>query len=177
MKMLKFLLVFFLLINVGCKPALQGPPKADPAALQEKPAAPEPPPVTPEPPKQNLLKRTTNLVVDKAKAMAENPNLEATENKVSGNDPLTISASAYISISSKANTIAFQHNIDLLKAAEGRNPTFDEITEFIKVNQMQFNALPDYQWYGYDQESGTFMVLQDPVLKKKLREEAGLPPE
>jgi hypothetical protein len=159
-----------MLCVTGCKKpdAVKPPDNPAPVAQQEP---------VPEPPRPNLVKRTTNLVVDRTVAMAENPNLVDKVNKVSGSDPLTIALKGYVAISSQANVIAFQHNIDILKASEDRNPTFTEIQEFIKANNVTFNALPDYQWYAYDQETGTFSLLEDPVLKKKLREAAGLPPE
>ena len=120
----------------------------------------------------NLLKRKTQEVVHMQKAMEENPKLIEVENKVSGNDPLTTTLTGYIAASSKINVMNMQHQIDLMRAAEDRNPTYDEIMELIKQHNMQFNALPDYQMYAYNEEQGIFTILEDPQAKKEFYDQA-----
>ncbi len=115
----------------------------------------------------NLLKRKTSEILDKQKAMAENPNLVEVENRITGKDPLTISLEAYISASSRINLLNFQHQIDLMRAMnDNRPPSYEEIMKLIKQTKMEFNALPDYQWYAYDAKEGKFLILEDPEAKK-----------
>lgn len=145
----------------GCEgPKRPAAPQAEQAAPAEQPAeAPAPEP------KQNLLQRKTDQVVEKRQAMADNPQLVEVENKVNAADPLTASLQGYIAISSRANVLNFQHQVNLMKAAEDRNPTYQEILDLIKQTRMEFNALPVYQTYAYDEQNGVFTILEDPAIK------------
>ncbi|TWT64479.1 hypothetical protein Pan54_52430 [Rubinisphaera italica] len=147
------LLVMAIVLVPGCKP--------NSTVTENEPAA------APEPEKRpNLLKRKTQEVVDKNKVMAENPALIEVENKVTGNDPLSTALTGYIAASSRVNVLNFQRQIDLMKATEDRNPTYQEIVDVIKQNNMEFNALPDYQMFAYDETTGGFGILEDPDAKK-----------
>ncbi len=118
----------------------------------------------------NLLKRKTSEVLDKHKAMAENPKLIEVENKITGKDPLTVSLEGYISASSRINVLNFQHQVDLMRAMnDNRPPTYKEIVELIKQTKMEFNALPDYQKFAYDEKEGKFLILEDPEEKKRIQ--------
>ncbi len=141
----------------------------EPAPIVQQPApdeaAPADPPPPPEQPRPVLTKRWTQEVVDMHKAMMENPKLVEVENKVTGSDPLTTSLEAYIAISSRANVLNFQHQLNILKAVEDRNLTYEEVMDLIKQTKMEFNALPDYQTYAYDDKQGRFTILEDPDAK------------
>jgi len=166
------LLLTGLLLSAGCKDAfrsIEEPAKPAGEAKQEAAAAPAEPAAEKRP---NLLKRKTQEVVDMQKAMAENPKLIEVENKVNASDPLTASLQGYIAISSRANVLNFQHQVNIMKAAEDRNPTYQEIMDLIKQSNMEFNALPDYQTYAYDEKEGRFTILEDPDAKAAFEEKA-----
>ncbi len=153
LKRVTLLLLLAIVLMSGCKP--------NSTVTEKEPAA------APAPEKRpNLVKRKTQEVVDKNKVMAENPALIEVENKVSGNDPLSTALTGYIAASSRVNVLNFQHQIDLMKATEDRNPTYQEIVDVIKQNNMEFNALPDYQMFAYDEKTGGFGILEDPDAKK-----------
>ncbi|WP_013626385.1 hypothetical protein [Rubinisphaera brasiliensis] len=157
------LLLTGLLLTTGCNDAfrsIEEPAKPAGEAKQEQAAAP-----VAEEKRPNLVKRKTQEVVDMQKAMAENPKLIEVENKINASDPLTASLQGYIAISSRANVLNFQHQVNIMKAAEDRNPTYQEIMNLIKQSNMEFNALPDYQTYAYDEKEGRFTILEDPEAK------------
>lgn len=154
----------------GCKPNTPAPPRTENVEVPAGQA--EPAPEQPAEPRPVLTKRWTQEVVDLQKAQAENPKLVEVENKITGTDPLTTSLQGYIAISSRANVLNFQHQVNLMKAAEDRNPTYDEIMTLIKQTKMEFNALPDYQTYAYDQQAGKFTILEDPDAKAKFEQQA-----
>ena len=141
------------------------PPPAGGAA-NPAPAAPD---------KSSIIGKTTAKIVDKQKAMAENPELVVVENKVSGSDPLSVAASAYISLTSRASALNFQHGLDLFKAMNDRNPTYDELTAMLKQHGIRLTELPPYQMYGYDAESGAIVILEDKADKARRYKEAGIP--
>ncbi len=148
---------------IGCNdPAVQSPTAQDEAA--PAPAAEEKRP--------NLVKRKTKVVLDKNKAMSENPNLVVTENRVSGNDPLTTVLTGYISAASQINVMNMKHQIDLMKAADDRYPTYDEFMAMMAQHNLELNALPDYQNYAYDDKTGEFVILEDPEAKAAFYEQA-----
>ncbi len=154
-------LVLGVLIVPGCieKEVKKKEPKQEQAKAEPAPAK-----------RPNLIKRKTSEVLDKHKAMAENPNLIEVENKITGKDPLTVSLEAYISASSRINVLNFQHQVDLMRAMnDNRPPSYEEIIKLIKQTKMEFNALPDYQKFAYDEKEGKFLILEDPQEKKRLQ--------
>ncbi len=155
-------LLSVMLLLLGCnKKEIE---KKDPQPKQEQAEAKPVPAKRP-----NLMKRKTSEVLDKNKAMAENPNLVEVENKITGKDPLTVSLEAYISASSRINVLNFQHQVDLMRAMNDRPPTYKEIVDLIKKTKMEFNALPDYQKFAYDEKEGKFLILEDPAEKKRIQ--------
>ena len=139
-------------------------------------ANPNPPPQRPQ--KEGIVGKTTAKVVDYKKATAENPNLVVVKNEVRGNDPITVAGSAYISASSRVSAAAFQHQIDLMKELNGGKwPTFEEYQAEARRQNIRFSELPAYQMWGYDDQTGQVMILEDRAVKAQMREAAGLPPE
>jgi len=128
----------------------------------------------PEPPKTNIIGKTTAKVVDKKKAMAENSNLVVVENKLQGNNPISIAGSAYVSMSSRISVLNFQNNMKIWKASsDNRNPSYAEFMQMAK--DLRFAMLPPYQMYGYDDQTGSLVILEDKADKKKRYEAAGIP--
>lgn len=159
---MSLLLGSLLVSGLGCQ---QEPaPLVKQPAPEEAEAQADPPPPAEEP-RPVLTKRWTQEVVDMQQAMQENPKLVEVENKVTGSDPLTTSLEAYIAISSRANVLNFQHQLNILKAVEDRHLTYQEVMDLIKQTKMEFNALPDYQTYAYDGKQGRFTILEDPDAK------------
>lgn len=131
-------------------------PAANPAAL---PAAQ---------PTGSIIGKTTGKLVDLAEAK-KNPKIVEVENKVTGSDPLTVSFNAYVSITSKATALNFKHQMDILKAAnDDKYPTFKEAEKLMKQMNVELNALPPYQLYGYDAKTGGLVVLEDKAEKIRL---------
>src|SRR5690606_18305137 len=120
-----------------------------------------------------ITKREARLV-DKNKAMQENPALIEVENKITGSDPLTAVAPSYFTIGSPIHVAALKHNSDLIHAAEGRWPTFAEFQQSLKQSNVELEGLYPYQMYAYDDQTGGLVILEDPEEKRRHYEDAGL---
>ncbi|MCA8986820.1 MAG: hypothetical protein KDA78_04225 [Planctomycetaceae bacterium] len=154
-------------LPTGCD---QPQPEKAPVTAQNPPEAQT---SEPEPEKRpNLVKRKTTEIVDKNKILTERPDLIEVQNSVTGSDPLTTSLTGYIAASSRVNVMNMQHQIDLMRASEDRNPTYQELMDMMRESRMELNALPDYQMYAYDDQSGKFLILEDPVAKKEFQDQA-----
>lgn len=128
------------------------------------------------PPKDpsSIIGKTTAKVVDKKAEMAKNPNLVVVENKVQGDDPITVVGSAYVSASSRISLLNFKNNMNIWKATnDNQNPSYAEFMKMAK--DLNYAALPPYQMYGYDAETGSLVTLQDNADKKQRYEAAGIP--
>jgi hypothetical protein len=128
------------------------------------------------PPKDpsSIIGKTTAKVVDKKAEMAKNSNLVVVENKVQGNDPITVAASAYVSATSRISMLNFKNNMNIWKASNGnRNPSYQEYKQMAK--DLSYAALPPYQMYGYDSDTGSLVILEDKADKKQRYEAAGIP--
>lgn len=143
------------------------------AAPAAPPAQGEPAPATPDQ-KPGIIGKMTAKVVDKQKAMSENPKLIVKESTPEGQDPLSYAASAYISLRSKASTFGFQSELKNFKVLNERNPTYEEFTDMMKRNRIEFAELPPFQMYGYDSQTGEIAVLEDPEEKARRYKEAGI---
>jgi hypothetical protein len=151
---------------------LENPQPVNPQAN----GAPAQPPADPGPPTEASIPQVDAKMVDMKAAMAQNPNLVVVENKIEGSDPLSVTASAYVSLRSKPGLLAFQHNLNIWKATnDNRNPSFEEFQEMAKG--LQFGPLRPYQMYGYDADKGGLVILEDKAQKKRHFEEKGIPYE
>ena len=154
------------------KPAAKRPSERSPSA--SKPAAQQAP-RTPKS-KRSIIGKTTAKVVDAQKAL-RNPKIVVIENRLKTTDPLTVAASAYVSMAARASTFGFQRALQLFKAANGRNPTYEEFVKMMKENRVEFAALPPYQMYGYDAKTGGIVILEDKAKKIQLYKQHGIPIE
>lgn len=143
-----------------------------PAAAEE--ADPEPAAAAESNQKKSIIHKTTAVVVDAKKAL-KNPDIEAVDGKIKGVDPFTQAGSAYVSMASRVSTLGMQQAIKAHKALNDRFPNYDEYMQMMKENRIEFAQLPPYQMYGYDDETGHILVLQDNKKKAKLYKEAGIP--
>lgn len=124
--------------------------------------------------KKSILQRTTAVVLDAKKAL-KNPDIIIADGKIKGVDPYTQAGSAYVSMASRVSTLGMQQAIKVHKALNDRFPTYDEYMKMMKENRIEFAQLPPYKMYGYDDETGTILVLEDNRKKAQLYKEAGIP--
>jgi hypothetical protein len=169
-------------VSVGCdKPAANDTPAPPPAV----PPAPANPPANAEaapaanaapPVHQSALEKLTTTMVDKQKAMAENPSMvEIKKNSVEGSDPITAAASGYFAAVSQFTLSAIQHDIELTKLQnDDKYPTFEEYSDILRRNGVKLRGLHKWQVYAYDQKDGKISILEDRQKKKEIYEKAGL---
>lgn len=102
-------------------------------------------------------------LVDKAAAMAANPDLVEVENHVNASDPFSAAAQSYFSLASRIHVLNLQHQIDLLKNIDERNeyPTFESFKELLTQSGVELNGLKANQVYAYDQQTGSICILED----------------
>lgn len=179
--MQRLLIAAMLAVSCGC---------LDPSAFQSKKpdeAAPAPPaaaapaqaaapaPVAAAPQGENAIPDIEAQIVDKPRALAENPSLVETSNKMNTTDPIMAISGAYFSAASRAETMAFQRNIDIWKAAnEDRYPSYTEFMDMYRSFRVKFKGLKPWQVYAYDQSDGTICILEDRAEKKRRYEAAGI---
>jgi hypothetical protein len=150
--------------------AAPAPPQAAPPVQQ--PAAA---PVAAAPQGADAIPDMEAQIVDKQQALAENPSLVETSNRMNTTDPIMAISGAYFSAASRAETMAFQHNIEIWKAAnDDRYPSYTEFMDMYRSFRVKFKGLKPWQVYAYDQSDGTICILEDRAEKKRRYEAAGI---
>lgn len=187
---LHVLACLLLVVTLGCfdptalsetetaEPAAENPPGEPVADAEQAPPAEEP--AAPKPAaKRWLINKVPWRIVDKNKAMAENPNYVVVQQvKADASDYFTAVSNAYVNAKTRIYLLNLRHDIDIQRAAnDGKWPTFEEFQKALKRNQIELNEMFPYQVYAYDDQTGEIVILEDPVEKRRLRQEAGLPPE
>ena len=99
-------------------------------------------------------------VVDMSVA-AKQPNLRVVENKIKGNDPLSVAASAYVTQRGRVAMLNLQNSMKMFKAMNGKPPTFKEFQEMLKQHNVELSVLPPNRLYGYDPKTGGIVILED----------------
>ena len=99
-------------------------------------------------------------VVDMSVA-AKQPNLRVVENKIKGNDPLSVAASAYVTQRGRVAMLNLQNSMKMFKAMNGKPPTFKEFQEMMKQHNVELSVLPPKRLYGYDPKTGGIVILED----------------
>ena len=99
-------------------------------------------------------------VVDMSVAMKQ-PNLKVVENKIAGNDPLSVAASAYVTQRGRVAMMSLQNSMKMFKAMNGKPPTFKEFQEMIKQHNVELSVLPPKRLYGYDPKTGGIVILEN----------------
>ncbi len=147
-------------------------PEADPGAAADPAAALQAgaPPAAGAP----AFPEIEAQVVDKQVAMAENPNLFETENGINAMDPVSAASQSYFNLASRIHLANFKHQIDIMQALNDRYPTFDEFSEMMQTQDVEFKGLKPWQMYAYDSSDGTVCILEDPDVKRARYEEAGV---
>lgn len=124
--------------------------------------------------RKGILGKTTAKVVD-AKKAKQNPKVVEVENKISGFDPVSIAASAYIAISSRVSLLSFKSSLKQYKALNEKAPSYDEFLKMTQQHRIEFAKLPPYQMYGYDETTGGLVILEDKAEKIRLYKNANIP--
>ena len=136
-------------------------PKAQPDAPQQpQPQAAPQSPAQPQAPKRTFIGRTTAEVID-YKKFRNNPFIVIVDNRVQGKDPLSVAASAYVSATSRASVANFKNQLNIIKAMNGKAPTFKEYKDLSKRLRIEFARLPKYQAYAYDETTGGLFVVEN----------------
>ena len=99
-------------------------------------------------------------VVDMSVA-AKQPNLKVVENKIKGNDPLSVAASAYVTQRGRVAMLNLQNSMKMFKAMNGKPPTFKEFQEMLEKHNVELSVLPPKRLYGYDSKTGGIVILED----------------
>ena len=92
---------------------------------------------------------------------AKQPNLRVVENKISGSDPLSVAASAYVTQRGRVAILNLQNSMKMFKAMNGKPPTFKEFEKMMKEHNVELNVLPPKRLYGYDPKTGGIVILED----------------
>ena len=99
-------------------------------------------------------------VVDMSVA-AKQPNLRVVENKIKGNDPLSVAASAYVTQRGRVAMLNLQNSMKMFKAMNGKPPTFKEFQKMLKEHNVELSVLPPNRLYGYDPKTGGIVILEE----------------
>jgi len=99
-------------------------------------------------------------VVDMSVA-AKQPNLKVVENKIKGNDPLSVAASAYVTQRGRVAMLNLQNSMKMFKAMNGKPPTFKEFQEMLEKHNVELSVLPPKRLYGYDSKTGGIVIFED----------------
>ena len=93
--------------------------------------------------------------------VATQSNLKVVENKIQGNDPLSVAASAYVTQRGRVAMMNLQNSMKMFKALNGKPPTFKEFQEMMKQHNVELSVLPPKRLYGYDPKTGGIVILED----------------
>ena len=165
----------------GNSPSSHTEPQPTQQPTPQSNATPQP---TPQPnatppakkPRRTFIGKTTADVID-YKKYRSNPFIVVVENKVQGSDPLTVAATAYVAASSRISALNFKRQLDIIKASNGRAPTFAEFKKLQKQMRIELAKLPRYQAYAYDESTGGLLVVENKEYKIQIYREAGVPIE
>ncbi|WP_437224753.1 hypothetical protein SH661x_003768 [Planctomicrobium sp. SH661] len=147
--------------------------KTDEAAA---PGAPAAAPAAPNPGggAASLPMDNTKLV-DKKAALAANPALIETQNRINASDPVSAAAQGYFAIGSKAQMLNLQNQINVIKADNNNKPpSFAQFEDLLRQNGVQLKGIYRWQVYAYDDEKGDIVILEDHAMKKAEYEKGGL---
>jgi len=194
------ILLFTLYLASGCtdvassgpasQPAAQAPNAVPPPAIQTGPAI-EPAPASAVPPvaavqaddqavppesndrtepaqPRRIIGKTTQDIRDAQKEEAKGA--KKIQPKITGQDPITVTGSAYSVIVGRAEQLQIKHSIDIYYNLNGRYPkdTQEFMKEIIHANRIRLAQLPFYQEYGYDAEKHELVILEYPDKKAQL---------
>lgn len=137
---------------------------------------------TPEPPavEQQGFSQLEWKIVDRRKAMEENPNLIEVVNDTNETGYLTAVTKSSFSAISRLNTGTMEYNAKLqsyLNADGSDDPkplSFEEFDAAARQNSNNIKGLYPWQVYAYDESTGKVTILEDRDEKRRMYEERGL---
>ncbi len=157
-----------------------GAPAAAPAIGQpgQPVAVPAVQPVEPAKPNGSIIGKSDGKIVDLIEAK-KNSKVVEVDGKITGNDPLTTSFNAYVSITTKASVLSFKHQMELMREINGGKdyPPYKEAVQLMKQLKVEVSSLPPWQMYGYDAKTGGLVVLEDKGEKIRLYKANNIPVE
>ncbi|MCA9073438.1 MAG: hypothetical protein KDA93_00290 [Planctomycetaceae bacterium] len=157
-----------LLALVGCQ-RVKSSEEAAPAAEVKPAEGEEKAPAVKKP--EHFKKRVAELV-DKKKAMADNPNLVETKNAITSDNYAIAITQGYFAAASKVQLIQLEHTVRNMQALEDRWPTLEEFQKILTDNNIKLGHLYPYQMYFYDPETGEIGILEDSVKRQELKDAA-----
>ena len=168
--------------NSALPPPVQTGPATEPAPATQPPvdaaAASDPAPGQPAPPQSNdasdpvklrkVIGKTTQDVRDAAKEEAKGA--KRVQPRITGQDPISISGSAYAHIVGRIEQLQIEDALNKFKALNDRYPKdFAEFKrEIISGYRIRLAQLPAYQEYGYDAVNHKLVILEYPDKKAQL---------
>lgn len=151
--------------------------QADPE-FRQNPAPAANPAAAPAPVPVDVAKLSWRLV-DKQKIMAENPQMIVKSTaKLGGQsqDYLTAVSQAYVSARTRIYVMTLQHDLALQKELnDGKFPSFEQFEKMLKQSSVELANSYPWEVYAYDSVAGEIQLLEDPIQKRKIRQEKGLP--
>lgn len=154
-----------LLISAGC----QQKPKPEEAAAEEAPQA--------EPPGFSKLEWK---MVDKNKALEENPKLVEVTNDTNATGYLQAVTQTAFSATSRVNQMTMEYNaqvqsyINATDSVKDAKPiSFEEFEKQARMNSNNIKGLYPWQVYAYDENTGKVCILEDRAEKKRMYDEIG----
>lgn len=158
-----------LLLSIGCQKATDDVTEAEHADVEE---------VVEEPAGFSQLEWK---IVDRNKALAENPDLVEVVNETDATGYLEAVSQSHFAAVSKLNQAQMEYNSKLqsyIDATEtrGEDPkpqTFEEFSKAAKMNSNNMKGLYPWQAYAYDETTGKVTILEDRSEKKRMYEEIG----
>jgi hypothetical protein len=144
-------------------PPLEALPAPAAKGEAEQPVKPESNP-DPNKPRKILGKKTADV---RDAQQEEAKGAQRVTPRVTGQEPITISASAYVSIIGRTEILRIKHTLDLYYAETGRYPkdTKEFMTEIVHKSGVRLAQLPFYQEYGYDKDTHELVILEYPDRK------------
>lgn len=168
--------------NSALPPPIQTGPAIEPAHAAQPPVdaavGPVPGPEQTAPPQSSdpsdpvklrrVIGKTTQDVRDAAKEEAKGA--KRVQPRITGQDPISISGSAYANIVGRIEQLQIQDALNKFKALNDRYPKdFAEFhREIIKAYRIRLAQLPAYQEYGYDAVNHKLVILEYPDKKAQL---------
>ncbi len=166
-------IVFLMLLSLilaGCSRSTESEEAEENAAAEQAAAPAEP----------EGFSKLEWKIVDRNKALAENPKLVEVENDTNASDPVSAIMQASRSLTSQFNKISMEHNAKLqsfVNATEGgEDPkpiSFEEFNSAAKLNSNNVKGLYKWQAYAYNETTGKVTILEDREEKRRIYEESG----
>lgn len=140
----------------------------------------EPGPAAEAPPEPQGFSQLEWKIVDKHKALAENPELVEVVNDTNATGYFDAVSQTAFSAQSRVNKMTMEYNANLqsyLDASDGaKDPkpqSFEEFNQVAKLNSNNIKGLYPWQVYAYDEQTGKVCILEDRAEKKRMYAEIG----